>query len=52
MNINFNPLGFIETLPYMGKGMLSIFGVIAIIIVMTMILNAIKIPGKKDKDQK
>ncbi len=52
MNINFNPLGFIETLPYMGKGMLSIFGVIGIIIVMTMLLNMIKAPGKKDKDQK
>ncbi len=52
MLIEFNPMGFVETLHYMGEGMLSIFGVIAIIIVMTMILNAVKIPGKKDKDQK
>ena len=32
-NIVFNPAAFIETLPYMGKGMLGIFIVIAIIVV-------------------
>ena len=50
--MNFTPMAFVNNLYYMGMGMLSIFGVIAIIIVMTMILNAIKIPSKKDKDQK
>lgn len=50
--MNFTPMAFVDNLYYMGMGMLSIFGVIAIIIVMTMLLNSIKIPGKKDKDQK
>ena len=50
--MNFTPMAFIDNLYYMGMGMLSIFGVIAIIIVMTMLLNLIKLPAKKDRDQK
>ena len=45
-------MAFIDNLYYMGMGMLSIFGVIGIIIVMTLLLNLIKIPGKKDKNEK
>ncbi len=41
MNINFNPMGFIENLHYMGKGMLGIFIVIAIIIIAVYLLAKI-----------
>ncbi len=37
--MNFQPLKFIENLKYMGIGMLSILIVIAIIILVTVILN-------------
>ncbi len=40
------PLNFITSLPYMGKGMLSILVVIGIIILITMALN--KIPAKDE----
>ena len=45
-------MAFVENLKYMGTGMLSIFGVIGIIIVMTLLLNLIKVPEKKDKNNK
>lgn len=45
MNINFNPMGFVDTLEYMGKGMLGIFIVIGIVIVSITLLS--KISGKK-----
>ncbi len=49
--LGFNPHAFIETLPYMGKGMLGIFIVIGIIIICATILN--KLTGKKKpKDDK
>ena len=49
--LGFNPYAFIETLPYMGKGMLGIFIVIGIIIICATILN--KLTGKnKSKDNK
>ena len=38
MNINFNPMGFVENLHIMGKGMLGIFIVIAIIIASVYLL--------------
>lgn len=41
----FYPENFIKNLPYMGKGMLGIMAVIAVIIVITAILN--KITGEK-----
>ncbi len=42
---NFNPRGFVDGLPTMGKGMLGIFLVIGIIVLVTMALNALT--GKK-----
>ena len=44
--LGFNPYAFIETLPYMGKGMLGIFIVIGIIIICATILK------NKSKDNK
>ena len=49
MNFTFNPSVFLESLPYMGKGMLGIFIVIGIIIGVTTLLNAVT--SKKDKKQ-
>ncbi len=49
MNFNFNPSAFLDSLPYMGKGMLGIFIVIGIIIGVTTLLNAVT--SKKDKKQ-
>lgn len=48
MNIQFNPMNFINNLHYMGKGMLGIFIVIAIIIVAVYLLSKI---GSKGNDQ-
>ena len=50
--MNFTPMAFVNNLYYMGVGMLSIFGVIGIIVVMTMLLNTIKVPDEKDNDKK
>ena len=41
MNMQFNPMNFINNLSYMGKGMLGIFIVIAIIIVAVYLLAKI-----------
>ena len=46
--LGFNPHAFIETLPYMGKGMLGIFIVIGIIIICATLLN--KLTGKKNSE--
>lgn len=48
--LSFNPHAFVESLPYMGKGMLGIFIVIGIIIICATLLN--KITGKKKEDDK
>lgn len=37
----FNPQAFVDNLKYMGRGMLAIFIVIAVIVGITYILNAI-----------
>ncbi len=37
--MEFSPEKFLETLPYMGKGMLAIFLVIGIIILAVVLLN-------------
>ena len=37
--MNFNPERLPELLPYMGKGMLAIFLVMAVIIIITALLN-------------
>ncbi len=39
MNFNFEPLNFVRNLKYMGTGMLSIFIVIGVIALVTVILN-------------
>ncbi len=39
VNFNFDPAGFIDTLPYMGKGMLGIFVVMVIIYILTYALQ-------------
>lgn len=39
MQIQFNPLGFVEQLPKMGVGMLVIFVVIGLIILTTLLIN-------------
>ncbi|MBQ2816232.1 MAG: oxaloacetate decarboxylase [Clostridia bacterium] len=41
MNININPMNFLNNMHYMGTGMLSIFLVIGVIIVVTYIINKI-----------
>lgn len=47
VDIEFDPKGFLDMLPYMGKGMLVIFAIIAIIVVATILIN--KIFSKKEK---
>ena len=47
VDIEFDPNGFLEMLPYMGKGMLVIFAIIAIIVLATMLIN--KVFSKKEK---
>lgn len=39
MNLEFNPMAFIDNLKYMGVGMLVIFAVIGIIILATKLVN-------------
>ena len=41
LNLTFTPVRFIEFLSYMGKGMLVIFIVIAVIVLMTLLTNKI-----------
>ena len=48
--MEFKPYEFIANLKYMGVGMLSIFGVIAVIILVTVVLNKIT-SRKKDNQQ-
>lgn len=44
--MNINPMNFINNLYYMGSGMLTIFVVIGVIVVITMILNKVTEPKK------
>ena len=39
VNLEFNPMAFVENLKYMGVGMLVIFVVIGIIILATKLIN-------------
>jgi hypothetical protein len=39
VNIEFNPMAFVENLEYMGVGMIVIFAVIGIIILATTLVN-------------
>lgn len=45
--MNFNPMNFVYNLRYMVVGMISIFAVIGVIILITVILN--KISSNKEK---
>lgn len=44
----FEPMNFITSLEYLGKGMLGIMVVMGVIILVTMLLN--KLSSKKKKD--
>ena len=39
INIEFNPMAFVENLQYMGVGMLVIFAIISVIIGATTLIN-------------
>ena len=39
VNLDFNPMAFVENLQHMGVGMLVIFVVIGLIILTTMLIN-------------
>lgn len=39
VNLEFNPMAFVENLKYMGIGMLVIFAIIGIIILATKLVN-------------
>ncbi len=39
VNLDFNPMAFVENLKYMGTGMLVIFSIIGIIILATKLIN-------------
>ena len=46
---NFDPMKFIESCEWMGKGMLCIIIVMAVLILITTLLN--KIPSKDENDK-
>ncbi|MBQ7131839.1 MAG: oxaloacetate decarboxylase [Oscillospiraceae bacterium] len=48
--MNIEVSNFVDNLYYMGIGMLGIFIVIGLIIAVTMILNAVTSPKKKNND--
>ena len=50
MNFAIDVQAFLDSLPYMGKGMLGIFVVTAVIVVFVNALN--NLPEKKDKEDK
>ena len=39
VNLDFNPMAFVENLQYMGVGMAVIFVIIGVIILATMLIN-------------
>lgn len=39
VNLDFNPMAFVENLQYMGVGMAVIFAIIGVIILTTMLVN-------------
>ena len=45
--MNFNPMGFVDNLPYMGIGMLGVFLIVGIIIVATGLIG--KLTGSSGK---
>ncbi len=50
MIANTDPMRFVETLKYMGVGMLGIFIVMGILIIGTALLNKITSAASKDKE--
>ena len=44
----FNPMAFVDNLSYLVVGMISIFAVIGVIVIVTVILNTVF--SKKDKN--
>lgn len=50
--MNFNPMGFVENLKYMGIGMLGVFIIVAIIIAATYATARITNKPKECKDDK
>ena len=49
--MTFNPMNFVHNLYYMGVGMLSIFIVIGVIILATVLLNKLTSRKKKPEDK-
>ena len=47
--MNFEPMNFISSLPYMGWGMLGILIVMGIIIIVTVLLEHLTSPKKEEK---
>lgn len=48
--MDFQPIEFVKSLVYMGKGLVGIFLVIGIIIGVTVLLNKLTSPKKKNDD--
>ena len=48
--MHIDPMAFVESLRYMGLGMLGIFAVMGLIIIVTVILNAVTAPKKEKSD--
>ncbi len=51
-DVGFTPDSLSWSLPIMGKGMLGIFIVTAIIVIVTVVLNKATAPRKKNKEKK
>lgn len=49
LELEFEPHKFVDMLPYMGKGMLVIFVIIAVIIVATLVINKVFSKKKNEK---
>lgn len=49
--MEFNPMGFLENLKYMGIGMLGVFVIIGIIILSTYVIGKCTKNGPDDKEK-
>lgn len=49
--MNFNPMGFVENLKYMGIGMLGVFIIVGIIIAATYLIGAVCSSTAKNRDE-
>ena len=50
LGLSFEPKNFVKMFSYMGKGMLIIFVIIAVIIISTVLINKIFSPKKENKE--